>query len=160
MAKRKFYDFYNEKPPKHHFKPDTETVFVDQSEVTTSGLKYQLSQYGFDSLAQRMEDMRSKFGYADCTQISDFRESMTKYSQGVEYFNALPSEVRRQYNDRPELFFDDCVKNPETAYKAGFISEDYFKEITSKNNSDKVEVANPTTIKEENLSQSTEGESH
>lgn len=157
MSKVKFYDFYNNRPPKNHFKPDTETVFVSQSEIETSGLKYQLSMYGFDSLAQRMEDMRSKFGYADCTKISDFRESMNKYSQGVEYFNALPSEIRRKYNDRPELFYDECFKNPDTAYEAGFISEDYYKEIKSKNNSDSIEVT--SSPKEESSSQPSEPQS-
>lgn len=146
MSKSKFYDFYNNKPPKNHFTPNTERVFVSQSEIETSGLKYQLQHFGFDSLAQRMEDLRSKFGYADCTKISDFRESMNKYAQGVEYFNALPSEVRRQYSDRAELFYDDIAKNPDTAYKAGFISEEYYKEIKSKNNSDSVEVSSSLNV--------------
>lgn len=133
MSKKKFYGFYDDLP-KVYFEPDTKTTFVSQSEVQTSGLQYQLKQYGFDSLAQRMETMRAKFGYADCTQISDFAGLQNKYVNAVEYFNNLPSEVRRQYNDTPALFYDDIQKNPHTAFKAGFISEDFYNDLKVKYN--------------------------
>lgn len=119
----KFYTFYN-RPPKVVTDLDTETCFVSQSEVKTSGLKYQLERFGMNSLEARMEQMRSKFGYADCTKNNDFATLQNTYRSSVEYFEALPSEVRRKYNDRPEEFYSSIESNPQTAYEAGFISKE------------------------------------
>lgn len=129
MAKFVFNDFYNRRPKSVCTKLDTDTVFVSQSEVKTSGLAYQLARYGMNTLEARMEQMRSKFGYADCTKNNNFADIQNRYVQSVEYFNALPSEVRRKYHDRPEDFYNSIEKDPELAYKTGFISEEQYKSM-------------------------------
>lgn len=132
MSKCKFYDCYDNPPPKVYTDLDTSEVFVSQSEVKVSGLAYQLKQYGMDTLSAQMETLRSKFGYADCRHINDFATLQNKYVEAVDYFNALPSDIRRQYQDRPELFYEDVQKNPDTAFKGGFISEEFYKQLNEK----------------------------
>lgn len=158
MAKIEFKDAFNNRPKPVYFTPDTETVFVSQSEVKTSGLKYQLSQYGFDSLAQKMENLRDKFGYADCTHCNDFMTLQNKYVQGVEYFNNLPSEVRRQYHDIPAEFYMDIERNPQLAYEHGFISEEFYKSLDI--STDKITSDEPIAVSNDTLSdtQSTSGQ--
>lgn len=124
MAKFQFYDFYNKRPPKVSTVLDTDTVFVSQSEVKTSGLAYQLERFGMNTLEARMEQMRSKFGYADCTKNNDFATIQNLYRQSVDYFSALPSDVRRKYQDDPTVFYENIQKNPQTAFEAGFISKE------------------------------------
>lgn len=157
MSKINFYSYYN-RPPKVNFVPDLETCFVSQSEVETAGLKYQLHRFGMDSVLQRMEDMRSKFGYADCTKISSFVQAQNDYVKGREYFEALPSEIRRKYNDLPENFYEDIAKNPDTAYENGFISEEYYKAVKANVPNDKI-VVDTSNIKKDSHSNASTAES-
>lgn len=127
MAKFSYYSKGTKMPPKVFTELDTEICFVSQDECKTSSLSYQFARYGMDSLTARLEDMRSKFGYADCTG-KDFMTLQNKYVQSLEYFKALPSEVRRKYRDNPEVFYESIVNEPEEAYKAGFISDELYSQ--------------------------------
>ncbi len=115
----KFYSYY-QKPPKVETVLDYETTFVSQAEADTCSLSYQLNRFGMDGLQARMEAMRDKFGYADCTVSNSFADIQNRVRQGIEYFEALPSEVRRKYNDNPEEFYDYLNKNPQKAVEDGF----------------------------------------
>lgn len=125
----KFYNLYDKKPPRCFTKLDTETCLVSQSEVQTSSLQYQLSRYGMDTLSARLEQMRDKFGFADCCNNNNFATIQNQYRRSVEYFENLPSEIRRKYNDLPENFYDDISKNPKVALEHNFISEEQFNNI-------------------------------
>lgn len=127
----KYYNVYDKKPPKVFTKLDTETCLVSQSEIVTSSLQYQLHRYGMDSLSARLEQMRDKFGYADCTVNNDFATLQNRYRQSVDYFEALPSEIRAKYHHRPEEFYDDIQKDPKVAYEHNFISKEKFDELTN-----------------------------
>lgn len=128
----KFYTAYNK--PKQQFSDnlDYETKLVQQSEADVVGLKYQLERYGMNSLMAKFETMKSKFGYADCRHIPDFEELQNRVVAGTEYFNHLPSEIRRQFNDKPACFYEYLEKNPVEAVKNGYINNetaDYIKSI-------------------------------
>lgn len=126
---KKFYDYYNNRPPKCNTVLKDDTTFVSQSEVECTSLKYMLDRFGMNTLSARMEQMRDKFGYADCTVNNNFADIQNRYIDAVNYFNDLPAQVRRRYKDRAELFYDDLDKNPQTAYEAGFISKEKFEEL-------------------------------
>lgn len=116
----KFKTFYN--PPKSPVTVlDYETKFVDQSEADMCGLHYQLQRYGLDGLQARFEAMKEKFGYADTRMIPDFATLQNKVVKGNEYFNNLPSEIRKKFNNSSSEFFTYLESNPEEAVKEGYI---------------------------------------
>lgn len=127
----KFYTAFNR--PKHEKTVlDYETKLVQQSEADVVGLKYQLERYGMNTLMAKFETMKSKFGYADCRHIPDFEELQNRVIAGTEYFNNLPSEIRREFKDKPAAFYDYLEKNPVEAVKKGYINNDtaeYIKKI-------------------------------
>lgn len=138
MSKPVFYDFYFKKPPAVNHDNDNDTVLVSQSEVKTSGLAYQLKHYGMDSLSARMEEVRSKFGYADTTNCGDFTDIQNKYVSAVQYFESLPSEIRRKFADRPDVFYDNIFKDVELSKELGIIPKDFIDKSVS--SSDNVEL--------------------
>lgn len=122
------------KKPKQKFSDnlDYDTKFVQQSEADVSGLKYQLERYGMNTVLAKFESMKSKFGYADCRHIPDFEELQNRVIAGTEYFNNLPSEIRRKFNDKPACFYDYLEKHPVESVKEGYINNDtaeYIKNI-------------------------------
>lgn len=126
-----FYTAYN-KPLHQKSDLDYETKIVQQSEADVVGLKYQLERYGMNTLMSKFETMKSKFGYADCRNIPDFEELQNRVVAGTEYFNNLPSEIRREFKDKPECFYDYLEKNPVESVKKGYINNDtadYIKSI-------------------------------
>lgn len=117
-----FFTHYN-RPPSVSTVLDTDTVFVSQADADTVSLSYQLQRYGMDGLQARMEAMRDKFGYADCTKTGTFAELQNRVRKGVEYFEALPSEVRAKFGHRPEAFYEFIESNKEEAVKQGYLPE-------------------------------------
>lgn len=118
-----FFTHYN-RPPVVKTVLDTDTVFVSQADADTVSLSYQLQRYGMDGLQARMEAMRDKFGYADCTKTGTFAELQNRVRKGVEYFEALPSEVRAKFGHRPEAFYEFLETNTEEAVKQGYLPKD------------------------------------
>lgn len=118
-----FFTHYN-RPPAVDTVLDYETSTVSQADVDISRLSYQLDRYGMDGLQARMEAMRDKFGYADTTKYGDFADLQNRVRKGVEYFEALPSEIRAKFGHRPENFYDYLEKNKDEAIKQGFIKSD------------------------------------
>lgn len=131
MVKNSFYTQFN-RPLSVTTKLDTDTVFVSQSEADMCCLQNQLRRYGEDGLLAKMQALQDKFGYADCTKIGTFADIQNKYRRGVEYFEALPSEVRARFNHRPEEFYDFVEKNREQAIKDGFVQAPVDKEAVDK----------------------------
>lgn len=119
-----FYNFYGNCPPPSTTELDEETKFVDQSEADRAGLKYQLERFGMDSLLQQFEKTKAEFGYADTRLVSDFAELAQKYAEANEYFMALPSGIRKQFNHDPIAFYESMNADPKGAYDKGFISKD------------------------------------
>lgn len=117
---RKFFTFYD-RPKSPVTVLDYETKFVDQSEADMCGLHYQLQRYGLDGLQARFEAMKDKFGYADTRMIPSFSELQNRIVKGNEYFNSLPSEIRKQFNNKSAEFFDYLEKNPKDAISKGYI---------------------------------------
>lgn len=120
MSKNVFFTHYN-RPPSVSTHLDVDTCFVSQSEADMCCLHNQLRRYGEDGLAAKMQALQDKFGYADCTKIGTFADIQNKYRRGVEYFEALPSEVRARFQHRPDVFYDFIENNKEQAEKEGFI---------------------------------------
>lgn len=123
MSKISFFTHYN-RPPSVLTELDYETCNVSQADVDISKLSYQLDRYGMEGLQARMEAMRDKFGYADTTKFGNFADLQNRVRKGVEYFEALPSEVRAKFGHRPELFYDYLEKNKDEAIKEGYIKSD------------------------------------
>lgn len=119
-----FYNFYGNCPPPSTTVLDEETKFVDQSEADRAGLKYQLERFGMDSLLQQFEKTKAEFGYADTRLVSDFAGLAQKYAEANEYFMALPSGIRKQFNHNPIDFYEYIEQEPNSAFKRGFISQD------------------------------------
>ena len=115
-----FYDYYNNRPPKVNTVLTDDTCFVSQSECQNSSLKYVLDRFGMNTLTARMEEMRGKFGYADCTVSNDFAILQNRYVQAKNYFENLPSNVRRQFHDNPLEFYNNLAQNPKKALDDGF----------------------------------------
>lgn len=134
----KFYTFYD-RPKSPNAVLDYETKFVSQAEADMNGLKYQIERYGMDSLVQRFEEMKSKFGYADTRVVPGFAELQNRIVAGREYFEALPSEIRKIFGHRPENYFSYLEENPEKAVQQGYISEEQCKVLMEKYN---IPVAN------------------
>lgn len=130
--KQVFYTHYN-RPPSFNTTLDIDTCFVSQSEADMCCLQNQLRRYGEDGLAAKMQALQDKFGYADCTKVGTFADVQNKYRRGVEYFEALPSEVRARFQHRPDVFYDYIEKNQEQASKEGFVKpifkEDVVKDV-------------------------------
>lgn len=116
----KFYTYYN-RPKSPVTVLDYETKFVDQSEADMCGLHYQLQRYGIDGLQARFEAMKDKFGYADTRMIPGFAELQNRIVKGNEYFNSLPSEIRKQFGNNSAEFFTYLEKNPKEAISKGYI---------------------------------------
>ena len=116
-----FYTGYN-RPPQQKTVLDYDTVHVSQSEAKVASLQYQLERFGMSGLQAQMEQMREKFGYADCTKVPSFAEAQQQLAKATQYFEALPSKVRQAFGHRPEAFYDFIEKNPEEARKQGFIT--------------------------------------
>lgn len=123
MSKISFFTHYN-RPPAFDTVLDYVTTNVSQADVDISKLSYQLDRYGMDGLQARMEAMRDKFGYADCTKYGNFADLQNRVRKGVEYFEALPSEVRAKFGHRPENFYEYLENNRDEAIKQGFIKSD------------------------------------
>lgn len=123
-----FYSRYYE-PPKVKTIIDTSVETVDQSEARMCGLRYQLDKFGLNSLLSSLELQRAKFGYADTRLMPSFEEQQNKLADSIEYFDSLPSQVRRQFGDKPKNFFKSIEKDPIKAVKDGFISKEYAMDI-------------------------------
>ncbi len=123
MSKISFFTHYN-RPPAQDTVLDYETCNVSQADIDVSSLAYQLDRYGMEGLQARMEAMRDKFGYADTTKFGNFADLQNRVRKGVEYFEALPSEVRAKFGHRPELFYEYLENNKDEAIKAGYIKAD------------------------------------
>lgn len=108
---------------------DYDTELVDQSEAKMCGLRYQLSKFGLDGTLSQLELQRSKFGYADTRVIPDFQTLQNKIADSTEYFNSLPSAVRRQFGDKPSNFYRFIEKHPVDSVKSNFISKEYAIDI-------------------------------
>lgn len=123
----KFETLYENRKPLYVTELDYDTKLVDQSEADAVSLDYQLKRFGMDGLTARFELMKSQFGYADTRLIPSYSELSNRIAKGTEYFNALPSEIRRQFSDKPENFFDYLENNPKEAIEKGYISDEYTK---------------------------------
>lgn len=125
----KFYSYYTNEPPKVSTKPDTETVFVSQSEAIRSSLKYQLEVFGMDTLQAKLKETQSKFGYADTRYSKSFGDLCEQYARANDYFQALPAEYRAKFGHDPIKFYSSIEQNPGEAYKTGFISKDLAQKL-------------------------------
>lgn len=128
MSKQTFYTFFN-RPPRVVTELDYDTCHVSQSEADMCSLAAQLQRFGEDGLLAKMQALQDKFGYADCTKIGTFADIQNKYRRGVEYFEALPSEVRAKFGHRPEAFYDYIQNNQEQAIKDGYIKAPDFSDV-------------------------------
>lgn len=131
MTKTQFYTIYNRPSPVCH-KPDTEHKFVDQSEADRCSLKYQLERFGFDTLQNKLEKTRAQFGYADTRAIPNFADYSAKISEANSYFHSLPSQIRKSFGHDPVEFFTSIEKDPEQAFKCGYISQSMYESLMPK----------------------------
>lgn len=123
----KFCTFYDRSPVKHTTRIDQETLFVDQSEAERASLKFQLERFGMDTLLSKLKQTQQQFGYADTRFSKSFSTLAQQYADATQYFSALPSEIRAEYNHDPIKFYEDIETNPKKAFDRGFISKQLAK---------------------------------
>lgn len=111
---------------------DSETVLINQEEADCCGLAYQVRRYGMDGLAARFEAMKDKFGFADCRNLPNYAEQVNMVNRATEYFDNLPSELRKQYGNDPVRFYDAINQQPVSMQEKGFISPEYTKDILAR----------------------------
>lgn len=107
--------------------PDTETVYVQQSEAERASLKYQLERFGMDTLLSKLKQAQSQFGYADTRFSKSFGDLAQAYADASQYFSILPAQIRAEFGHDPIKFYELIEKNPKQAFDRGFISKDLAK---------------------------------
>ena len=156
----KFCTFYNRSPVKHTTRIDHETLFVDQSEAERASLKFQLERFGMDTLLSKLKQTQQQFGYADTRFSKSFSTLAQQYADATQYFSALPSEIRAEYNHDPIKFYEDIETNPKKAFDRGFISKDLAKIFgVYKEDISTTPVVNPTPVVETTVNTNVEVES-
>lgn len=91
-------------PPLEYKDGRTKQSFCDECDINL--IMDRAAQGGTISHLQKYEGV-----YADFSDF-DFREHTQKLTQGREVFDALPAEIRREFGQSPQGFFD-YVNDPE-----------------------------------------------
>lgn len=103
----------------NHSTSKTQQAFKDECDINNIIRKYKENP---DSINRHIREHGS---YADLTNITDLQTAMDSMLQAQSAFDALPSAVRKQYNNDP-LTFVNAISDPsqtETLIKLGILEQ-------------------------------------
>lgn len=92
-----------------------EECIVQQHHKEECDVNNIVKKYGAD-LIQKVGALRSQEYRFDNVEHNDFQEAMYKVAKATETFEALPSNVRAEFNHDVAMFLDD-IQNPGKAQK-------------------------------------------
>lgn len=89
----------------------TQQQFKAECDVNNIIKRYHKDPQLWSELINKVQDPSSP-EFQDFTNIGDFQSAMEKVSQIGEFFQSIPSEVRRKYNQDPAALFK-AMQNPD-----------------------------------------------
>lgn len=105
----------------------TQQHFADDANLNTI-----MKRYGVTDGAIPPAAMDPRF-FGDFTDAVDFREALDRVRAATEHFNALPADLRAQFNNDPVLLHDwvSSPDNWEEAVKLGLLRKDVINKETN-----------------------------
>lgn len=124
-----FYMNHGHREVKEYNDGLTKQSFKDETDVNRILAKYQVS-----GVISHMAKFEAQYGdFADF----DFQDTQNMLNRGLDMFAALPSEVRREFEQDPDKFFD-FVNDPKNNERVNELLPgianpgDYFVDVSSK----------------------------
>lgn len=95
----------------------TKQAFREECDINRIMARYELTGQ-IDHVSRAMPQ------YGDFSQFADYQTMLGKVNQATEAFNALPSDLRKELNYRPENLFNWIrdPKNRDKAVKYGLVN--------------------------------------
>lgn len=121
-----------------------EDVITEQAHKAEVDINNIVKRHGVDLIAKTQQLQSAEYVWDDI-QGNDFQEAMLKVTKAQQNFDAMPSKVRKQFNNNPAEFMD-FVQNPQNAEKLvemGLAQREPLQQPIQ------VEVTNPTTTNPE-----------
>jgi len=115
-----------------------EDVLTEQHHKDACSISQILAMYDKTGIITHVN--RSKEAYGDFTVVNEYQEALNRVIRADEAFSALPSDVRKRFDNDPGAFFEFATnpENVEEMVKMGLAKA--FEEPKPT----KVEVVNPT----------------
>lgn len=102
-------------PSRHRVVVDCskDEIIVEQSHAKEVDINNIIKKHGIDLIAKTNLLQSQDFRFDDVTG-NDFQEALFKIKKAESSFNAMPSNLRKQFNNNPAEFLD-FVQNPDNA---------------------------------------------
>lgn len=124
---RSIYDGKRQRVALKCGKSMTQQNFKDECDINTIMAKYQVTGYLVDPL--KLRTRKPQFG--DFTSVPDYHTAQQIIVEGREAFEALPSRIRKYFNNDPALYlsFISDINNLDQALEMGLVDSDYVADM-------------------------------
>ena len=124
---RSIYDGKRTKVALKCGKTMTQQNFKDECDINTIMSKYQVTGFLVDPL--KLRTRKPQFG--DFTSVPDYQTAQNVIVEGREAFEALPSRIRKYFNNDPALYlaFISDSNNLDKALEMGLVDSAYVDDV-------------------------------
>ena len=143
---RSIYDGKRQRVALKCGKSMTQQNFKDECDINSIMSKYQVTGYLVDPL--KIRTRKPQFG--DFTAVPDYQTAQNVIVEGREAFEALPSRIRKYFNNDPALYlsFISDINNLDQALEMGLVDSDYVADMKRALEPDPVPASDPVEKEE------------